>query len=66
MGWSGGSEVARKMIHSIRENVDEIPARRALYRELIESLTDEDWDCINEARDIDEDFDEISEEYDDE
>lgn len=57
MGWANGTEVATKMIHVIDEQVKDPNTKMRLYNALIESLTDLDWDCTEEAQGIDPVFD---------
>jgi hypothetical protein len=53
MGWASGSEIARPVIEAIRKEVASVPARRRLYKALIDALASQDWDTLDEAYGID-------------
>jgi hypothetical protein len=62
MGWASGSDIAIDMIESISKNVNDIETKRAIYRDLISTLSGNDWDTKYEAAGYDSDFDEVLEE----
>ena len=43
MSWSGGCDIADRMIKKIKETVEDPKVRAILYEELMESLTDQDF-----------------------
>lgn len=59
MGWSGGSEVAIKIGQAIADNVKSKATRKKLYTAMVDALTEQDWDTLDEASGIDEDLDKI-------
>jgi hypothetical protein len=58
MGWSGGTEVARKLIKLAMKHVPE-SARPKFYDGMIEALEDNDWGCQEEVEEIDPAFDRV-------
>lgn len=64
MGWSGGTNVAVEMTFSIQRTIESIEARKTLYRRLIISLQNCDWDCEYEVQGIDPAMDEVLKEMD--
>lgn len=63
MGWGGGSAIAEEMIVAIQKENLEPDVKRNLYRALLDSLTDRDWDTVDEVMGIDEIFDEVVKEW---
>lgn len=59
MGFSGGTDIARPLIEAIRDHVPNRKVRRTLYGVLYNTLTDADWDCVDEAAGIDPTWDEL-------
>ena len=53
MGWSNGSLIAVALIDTIRDNVESVEARRAIYRTLIDEFEDADCDTMSECTGID-------------
>lgn len=51
MGWSGGTEVAIGVWNSVREYIPE-EKREEVANEIIDTLTDQDWDCVEEAEQL--------------
>lgn len=49
MGWSGGTEVCVKLWGAVRTHVPE-EQRPAVLARVIDVLTDQDWDCVDEIR----------------
>jgi len=66
MGWSSGTDVARAWGRSIFDNVEDPKLKKIMYQDMIDTLTNEDWDCLEEAEGIDPILDELlQEEYED-
>jgi hypothetical protein len=59
MGWASGSDIARDMIESIQKNVKNTKIKRALYKDLIDTLVSSDWDTQDDVLDFDPDFDNV-------
>lgn len=59
MGWASGSDIARDMIESIQKNVKNTKIKRALYKDLIDTLVSSDWDTQQDVLDFDPDFDNV-------
>lgn len=49
MGWAGASEHMGKLIKVVKKNVPDDKARGAIYREMIRSFQEGDWDCEDEC-----------------
>lgn len=63
MGWASGSEIAIPTIKAIQKHVKDSESRKAIYREFLKAMTDNDWDTLDEAEGIDAIFDELVKEY---
>lgn len=63
MGWSGGSEVARPIIKAVKKHVSDLKAREEIYKVILETLTNQDWDTLEESEGIDPLFDKVIEKY---
>lgn len=52
MGWSGGTEVAERVVSAIDNVIDQGPLDQKdlvyIYKELIKALQDQGWDCEDE------------------
>ncbi len=59
MGGATGSDIARDMIESIQKNVKNTKIKRALYKDLIDTLVSSDWDTQQDVLDFDPDFDNV-------
>jgi hypothetical protein len=60
MGWAGASGIMNDVITTVMaDDVIPVPSRKRLYRVLIDSLMDEDWDTTDESMGIDPEFDEV-------
>lgn len=61
MGWCGGSNIANSLILSVRKNFPDATSdqKRAFFRDLIETLEQDDWDTQDESIGLDADFDEV-------
>lgn len=51
MGWFGGTEIAINVWDSVREYIPE-EKRKEVANELIDTLQDQDWDCVEEAKQL--------------
>ena len=49
MGWARGSEHMGKLIKVVKKNVPNDKVRGAIYREMIRSFQDGDWDTEDEC-----------------
>jgi hypothetical protein len=58
MGWSGGTEVACKLIKLAMKHVPE-SSRAKFYDGMIEVLEENDWDCQAEAEGLDPAYDRV-------
>lgn len=59
MGLSSGTEIAVAMIDAIQSEVPRKSTRKNLYYALYECLLAADWDTVDEAMGIDDAFDEV-------
>jgi hypothetical protein len=57
MGWGGGTHVMESLLDSMNEALILSDERRFVYRRMLKTLTDLDWDCVSECLGIDEVFD---------
>jgi hypothetical protein len=62
MGWGGGTHVMESLLDSMNEALILSDERRFVYRRMLKTLTDLDWDCVSECLGIDEVFDLVVEE----
>jgi hypothetical protein len=53
MGWSGGTDIVRKVAEVLVKNVHDKAIRRKIYIALIDAAEDADWDCQDEVEGID-------------
>lgn len=63
MGWAGGSLVAQSFINSPHVSILDDKLRKGVYIALFEALSGNDWDTVDECRELDPVFDEVIEEY---
>ncbi len=54
MGWSGGTDIAIGVWDSVREYIP-YDKREEVANQIIDILTDQDWDCVEEAEQLVED-----------
>lgn len=66
MGWAGGSTIATSMIEACVAEIPRRETRKNLYRAIYDALLSEDWDTVDEAMGIDDAFDEVVAEEDEE
>lgn len=62
MGWASGSTLAESIIKAVKDNVPDEQARVNIYRVLLNSMRNQDWDTEDEAMGIDPLFDGLIEE----
>lgn len=62
MGWGSGSTLMDKIIHALKPEVKSKPARKKIYKLLIEAFEDQDCDTLYECVGQDEIYDELWEE----
>lgn len=51
MGWSGGSEVAERVWDSVKIYIPD-DKKKQVANEIIDTLEDQDWDCVDEAEEL--------------
>jgi hypothetical protein len=56
MGWGGGTDVMTELIDALVETGVFADQRRAIYRRMLKTLTDLDWDNVCECFSIDDEF----------
>lgn len=66
MGWASGSDIARRIVSAIKENVKDELVREKLYVTLIDAFEDADCDTLYEVIGIDPAFDQFFPEEEDE
>lgn len=67
MGWSSGSRLFDTVIQAISNEVSDVEARKRIYRPLIDSFEEMDWDTQDECQGLDPAYDELyNERYPDE
>lgn len=59
MGWSSGSTIAIAVVTAVKKHVKDPKVRLKIYKPFLKEMTDSDWDCQDEAMDIDEVFDKL-------
>jgi len=59
MGWSSGTTLMEKVIHTTKATVNDHGMRMALYRGFIVAFEDADWDNLDEVVGIDDAYDEV-------
>ena len=64
MGWGGGTQIAEDMIRSIEVNVSFRSDRVEIYKDLIATLENADWDNLGECIGISNDFNDVLKEHD--
>jgi hypothetical protein len=57
VGWSRGTEHMTAIIRSLREHVPDAVARKFVYRDVLKSFQDADWDAEHECLGLDAAFD---------
>jgi hypothetical protein len=62
MGWASGSQLFSNLIATMRKHVKDKSKRKAIYKEMIISFEDEDWDTQDECEGEDSAFDEALDE----
>jgi hypothetical protein len=51
MGWSGGSEVAYRVWDAVKEYIPD-NKKKEVANSIIDTLEDQDWDCLEEAEEL--------------
>jgi hypothetical protein len=59
MGWSSGSIVMAAVIDAVQLNVRKKDVRKEIYRDVMNTLEEQDWDTLDECLDLDEAYDEL-------
>ncbi len=59
MGWARGSEVMDGIILAVRGQVEDVKTRKAIYRDVVKVLRDQDWDTMDESLGVDSAYDEL-------
>ena len=62
MGWASGTSVFNGVIIAVQANVQDLEARKAIYRIAIEAFQDADWDTLDECLGKDEAYDAVFQE----
>lgn len=57
MGWASGSILMTEIIRSVKTNVPDISIRQKMYKPMIESFFQQDWDTEHEVIGEDDAFD---------
>jgi hypothetical protein len=59
MGWGSGSEMMSDIIYDMKKKVKDKETRKIIYKILIESFENNDWDTQEECMGSDKAFDEV-------
>ena len=59
MGWSSGTIIAGELIKIAKKTIEDVESRKSIYRVIIETLEDEDWDTQDEVIGEDHAFDSV-------
>jgi hypothetical protein len=59
VGWGSGTRHMTVIIEPLKEHVPDSDARKAVYRDVLKSFQDGDWDTEDECLGLDSAFDEV-------